>query len=242
MRYLRSVSWVFEQKEWPTTLLCLAVASLVPMVGPITASGYQAAAAVELGRGGACEQVRPFDLNALTDYLLKGLRLFLVGLVAGVLIIPIALAGIAGLALVAAVGGAGAAGSGTDVGPLLAVVFMTGGLLISAAAIGISSLATPLWLRAAHLDDLAAAYDFEFCKDFWHRAGLAALACHFGMAGIAIALCLAGMLCCFVGIFPAIALIFLAQAHLYAQLYRLYLERGGTPIVAPPTAPRPEAR
>ena len=232
MRYLRSVSWVFEQKDWPVTLLCLAVASVVPMVGQVVANGYQAAVTVELGRGGSREQMQPFDLNALTDYLLKGLRLFLVGLVAGVLLLPLVFIGIAGLGLVAAFAGASAAGSGADPGPLLAGVMVTGGLLIAAVAVGISSLVAPLWLRAAHLEDLAAAYDFEFCKDFWRRAGWAALACQFGMAGIAIALSVVGMLCCFVGIFPAIALIFLAHAHLNAQLYRLYLERGGTSIVA----------
>lgn len=237
MRYLRSVSWVFEQQDWPITLLCLAVASFVPMVGPVVANGYQATVAVELERGDSRERVRPFDLNSLIEYLVRGLRLFLVGLVIGVLLLPLIFVGILGLALATAAVGAVAAGPGREPGAAFALVMVTGGLLLGAVAIGVSSLGAPLWLRAAHLEDLAATYDLAFCKEFWRRAGWAAVACHFGMAGIAIALVVAGMLCCFVGIFPAIALIFLVQAHLYAQLYRLYLERGGTPIAAaPPSA------
>ncbi|QQR74476.1 MAG: hypothetical protein IPJ17_02460 [Holophagales bacterium] len=236
MRYRRSVSWVFEQKDWPITLLCLAVASLVPMVGPIAANGYQAAVAVELGRAPGREQVRPFDLSALTVYLMTGLRLFLVGLAASVALLPLLFAGIAGLGLVTALVGATAARPEAHPGPLLAAVLVAGTLLIATVALGVASLVAPLWLRAAHLEDIAAAYDVAFCRDFWRRVGWASVACHFGMAGIAIALFALGMLCCFVGIFPAMALVFLVQAHLYAQLYRLYLERGGTPIAdAPPS-------
>ena len=237
MRYLRSVSWVFEQKDWPITLLCLAVASLVPLAGPVAVNGYQAAVAVELGRASGREQVGPFDLNALVSYLMTGLRLFLVGLAASVALIPLVFAGIAGLGLVTALVSATAAHPGANPGPLLAVVLVAGGLLLATVMVGVTSLVAPLWLRAAHLEEIAAAYDFAFCRDFWRRVGWASVACHFGMAGIAIVLFALGILCCFVGIFPAMALVFLAQAHLYAQLYRLYLERGGTPIAAaPPSA------
>lgn len=236
MRYGRAVSWIFEQKDWPMTLLWLAAASLVPMVGQIVANGYQAAATVELGRGGAAEQVRPFDLSRLAEYLIKGLRLFLVGLVASVLLVPVVLVGIFGLGIAAAVAGA-AAGSGGEPSVLVLVVLGAATLALALLSVGVASLVAPLWLRAAYLDDLGAAYDLEFCKDFWRRTGWSAVLCHLGMAVLAIGLVLAGMLACLVGIFPAIAIVFLAQAHLYAQLYRVYLDRGGMPITPPATTP-----
>ncbi len=236
MRYSRSVSWIFEQKDWPLTLLWLAAASLVPMVGQIVANGYQAAATVELGRGGAPEQVRPFDLNRLADYLIKGLRLFLVGLVASVVLVPVILVGIFGLGIAGAVAGA-AAGSGGEPSVLVLLLLAGGVLALALLAMGVASLVAPLWLRAAYLEDLGSAYDLEFCKDFWRRVGWTAMACHLGMALLAIVLVLMGMLACFVGIFPAIAIVFLAQAHLYAQLYRIYLDRGGMPITPPATSP-----
>jgi hypothetical protein len=41
---------------------------------------------------------------------------------------------------------------------------------------------------------------------------------------------LLGLLLCCVGTYPATALVMLAQAHLYLQLYELFLQRGGEPI------------
>lgn len=39
-----------------------------------------------------------------------------------------------------------------------------------------------------------------------------------------------GSLFCFIGIFPAIAVLVVAAAHFRAQLYRIYLARGGSPL------------
>jgi hypothetical protein len=39
-----------------------------------------------------------------------------------------------------------------------------------------------------------------------------------------------GLLVCCVGFYPATTLVMLAQAHIWFQLYQLYLARGGTPI------------
>ncbi len=47
-----------------------------------------------------------------------------------------------------------------------------------------------------------------------------------------------GMLFCFVGIYPATALVEFAQTHLLYQLYEEYLRRGGQEIPLPP-APVP---
>ena len=41
-----------------------------------------------------------------------------------------------------------------------------------------------------------------------------------------------GILTCFVGMYPAAALISFAHHHLDLQLYELYLERGGSPVEA----------
>src|SRR5690606_23358444 len=125
----------------------------------------------------------------LADYLIKGLRLFLVGLVASVVLLPVIFVGIFGLGIAGALAGA-TARPGGEPSVLALVVLVGGALAVALLAMGVASLVAPLWLRAAYLEDLAAAYDLEFCKDFWRRAGWTALLCHLGMAALAIALVL----------------------------------------------------
>jgi hypothetical protein len=44
---------------------------------------------------------------------------------------------------------------------------------------------------------------------------------------------LLGYLACFIGVYPAVVILGMAQQHLVAQLYRLYLDEGGQPINSP---------
>ena len=48
MRYLRSIGFVTTNPQWGLTLLALAVASLIPWIGPVIANGYQSSLVVEL--------------------------------------------------------------------------------------------------------------------------------------------------------------------------------------------------
>jgi hypothetical protein len=45
-----------------------------------------------------------------------------------------------------------------------------------------------------------------------------------------------GVLCCYVGMFPAMTIAMAANAHVRAQLYRIYLARGGAPFPWGPEA------
>jgi hypothetical protein len=48
---------------------------------------------------------------------------------------------------------------------------------------------------------------------------------------------LGGLVLCVIGIYPAMMVAFLAQAHFHYQLYEIYLSRGGEPIpLMPPQA------
>lgn len=224
MHYLRSIGFVFEQQRWPTTLALLALASLVPMIGPVVANGYQAALVVDLQRRGDDHNSAGFDLERLTDYLLRGLRIFVVGLVASVALLPL-------IALILIGGGVTMAFASANEQTAL-VLFTTLAMAVASALVAVALAVgiAPLWLRAAFLDDLGAAFDLAFCRDFWRRTWGPCVASSVFMFGAAIVLVLAGMLLCMVGIFPAIALVFVMQSHLYWQLYREYLERGGTPL------------
>ena len=55
-----------------------------------------------------------------------------------------------------------------------------------------------------------------------------------GVTGLSAAL-IGSALCC-IGVYPAAALVHFAQYHLLAQLYGLYLERGGEPLASSTSA------
>ena len=237
----RALSYVFARQGWPMTLLFVTLAMLVPLVGPITANGYQAVVARHVARHGDREWPL-FDFERLADYLLRGLRVFVVSLVAGVIILPVAFVvvwvTVIVSALLAAAGGEHGAVT-TCIGFVLMAISIA---LFLALIFGAMALVTPLWLQAGINPDLSGALDFAFLRDFLKRVGREVLIAHLVMVGIHIGLMVAGLLACFVGVFPAIGLMMLVQAHLYGQLYALYLERGGREIpeaLPPRTTPQP---
>ena len=237
----RAVSYVFARPGWPMTLLFVTLGTLIPLVGPMVVQGYQAVIARHVARQGDRDWPL-FDFDRLADYLMRGLRMFVVSLLAGVVILPVAFVvvwvTVIVSALLAAAGGEHGAVT-TCVGLVLMAISI---VLFLALIFGAMALVTPLWLQAGINPDFAGAFDFGFLRDFLKRVGREVLIAHVVMVGIHLGLMVAGLLACFVGVFPAIGLMMLVQAHLYGQLYALYLERGGGPIPesAPPrTNPQP---
>lgn len=236
MQHRRSLAYVFERPGWPASVGLLAVAVLVPLVGPLLAMGYQSVLVEHLVRHG--ERDWPaVDLGRVTDYLHRGLRLFLVSLVVSVVVTPLAMAVL--------VGGHLAALLIWDRESALAIALVGCVVILEAVAFlavmyaGIAAI-TPMWVRAALDSDLAGIFDLGFSRDFLARTWKPLLLSHAWMLGASTLFFLAGMLACFVGVFPAAALIMLLQAHVYAQLYLLYRERGGRALpgeAAPAPAP-----
>jgi hypothetical protein len=230
----RALSYIFAREGWPMTLLFVTLATLVPLVGPVVVSGYQSVIAGHVARQGDRDWPL-FDFERLAEYLVRGIRVFVVSLLAGLVIMPVALLVVWLTAIVSAI----IAAAGQEAGTL--VVIVTGALMLVSLVLfvtlifGAMALVTPLWLQAGLNPDFAGAFDFAFLRDFLGRVGREVLIAHLVLVGIHLGLLLAGVLACFVGVFPAIGLMMLVQANLYGQLYALYLERGGRAI--PESAP-----
>src|SRR5579872_4223366 len=73
--------------------------------------------------------------------------------------------------------------------------------------------------------DLGGA--FLFAWTFWATVGWATFGTGFVFMFLSLGVTIIGLICCFVGIYPANAIIQMAAQHLMCQLYRLYLDRGG---------------
>jgi hypothetical protein len=95
-------------------------------------------------------------------------------------------------------------------------------------------------IRAALLQDFGAAFALPWVRDFVARTWKAILLETVFLWLTAIPLMVLGYLMCFIGVYPAAALLTIAHWHLNLQIYRLYLARGGAPLAAkgfPPPIP-----
>jgi len=231
--YQRALRYQLDDPSWVTTLFFVTLGIIVPLIGPIVVQGYQGTVIEALARGGINAPPPPFDFAKLADYLLRGLRMFVVSLLVSLILLPVFWLGSV-VVLVTVLPTMHALGPGeglsTMVGCSLVAVF---GLLAVALGLAISVVVTPPIVRAALDRDLGGIFDFAFARDFLARTGADGWKAHLYLIGVNLGLFVVGMLACVIGVFPAIAFGMLVQAHLYGQLYLLYLHRGGRRVEAP---------
>lgn len=152
----------------------------------------------------------------------------LVALVVGVCLVPaIYIVLIIGVFAIAAI----VAAAGEDVGPVIGfVLVILGFLCFMALVFAMNVFIQPMLLRAALTQQFGQAFQFGFVRDFVRRVGKEMfLALLFQMV-VGMLLTLLGMVACFVGVYPAIIVMMLMQAHLQFQVYELYRARGGEAI------------
>jgi hypothetical protein len=227
IEYVRMYQYVFDNPNWMINILLGAVCAIIPLIGPLVMVGYQfEVIGALLATQGA--RYPDFNFNRFADYLMRGLWPFLVQLVATFVLAPVLF--IVFFVPMMIIFGIGAA-AGEDAAP---VIFTIGMLLLGLIMIPLSALFTllmlPPLLRAGLAQDFVEGFNLAWAMDFlkktWPESFLAILFLMFtaGLLGIL------GMLACYIGLFVMLPVIFLAQAHMYYQLYLLYLSRGGTPV------------
>jgi hypothetical protein len=234
--YRQAILGPFASAQWALNVLWVMLGMLVPLIGPIVVMGYQGTMVEALARGGVGAAMPDLQLERLAEYLLRGVRIFVVSLVVGVVVTPLGMAIIFVCNIVAAVL-MGHRGASMVLGFLMIATGVALFLLLLALSM---VLTTPLWVKAALESDLGRAFDFAFLRDFLRRAGKETLLAHLFLFVLNLGLMLVGFLACMIGMFPAMAIAMLVQAHVQGQLYLLYVRRGGTVIaLPPPTAPAP---
>lgn len=254
MRYERSYGFVFNNPNWLTNLALGAVCAIIPIIGPIVFIGYCFEVIDALLRRRQRERDRAlqtradpmdegimevlpaeedhdselypdFSFSRFADYLMRGIWPFLAQLIAGLVIGMIAAAFlILGMVL------AGVAARAADSAVLFFIVYGLCLLLYFFLVILAGILTMPLYLRAGLSCDFASAFSMEFFRDFLKRVGKEVVLAELFLMATGVLLAILGLLLCYVGIFPATALLFYARHHLEYQLYELYLERGGVPV------------
>jgi hypothetical protein len=235
VEYMRSYNYIFENPNWMMNVLwgflCILSTSVIPILGQLVLLGYQyeVVEALFLARG---SKYPDFDPNKFVDYLGRSIWPFLVQLIVSLVLVPIML--VICLPLFFAVG-AGAAAAGEDVGPIIGI-FGIGLVVIltMALSIGMVLFLVPMTLRAGLQQDFGAAFDFAWVKDFVAKTWVEMILTTLFLMISSMVVVILGMLAFCIGMYAAIAIVMLAQAHIYYQLYMVYLSRGGKPIPLKP--------
>lgn len=239
LEYLEAVRFIWTNPNWVVNLLlsslCLFAASVIPILPQLVLMGYQCEVLEGL-------VLRPrgmypdFKMDRLADYLVRGLWPFVVALLLGLAIVPIMLLVLAGpLIGLAVLGGAGGE-EGLSIGAMILLPLLF--LLVIAASLFFNVAMVPFLLRAALTQDIGGAFDLAFAKDFVRRMWKETLIAGLFLTAVAFAAQIVGLLLFCVGIFLTFPVLHFAQVHLGAQLYRVYLARGGEkiPLKTPATS------
>jgi hypothetical protein len=227
LQYGRAWSYAFESSQWALNLLFGTIVTFIPVIGYLLLYGYQFEIIESLHRDPR-RTYPDFDFSRFADYLVRGVWVLLMSLFVAVVLMPVSLVlYVGGMIVVAAT--ASAVGE-EAAGIVVAVGFLLVALAIFVVTIPLTVAFTPLMIRAGLSQDLSVAFDFAWIKSFlaktWKEIALGTL---FLIVTSPLVVLLGAVFFC-VGMYPAMVLVMLAQAHLYYQYYELFLRRGGEPV------------
>src|SRR6476620_925070 len=142
MEYMRAYNYIFEDPNWMTSVLLLAViclGAMIPGVGIVLQLlfyGYMFEIIDWLLKSQG-RQYPSFDFGRFGDYFGRGVWPFLVGLICSIVLFPVIYFGlIVGVLIVAGISSAG----GDNVGPILGILFGTAGLVVFFAVVFAASM------------------------------------------------------------------------------------------------------
>jgi hypothetical protein len=144
-----------------------------------------------------------------------------------IFVIPMYALMFVGMMCTGVVGSAGG-DAGAGIAVLVFMVFLM--VLVLVLTVGMILVLTPILIRAGLTQEFGEAFKFGWVKDFIGRTWKEMLIFALVMMVGSVVLGMIGMAVFCVGLLAAAALMMMAYAHMYYQLYELYLARGGEPV------------
>ena len=223
MQYLQPfLYFVRKPNTGYKNVLIGCLGTLVPVVGEMVLLGYRAKVSEELERDPDLKDHPDVDLDRLAVYLQRGIWPYLVKFLSLMFLMSIGV-------VISAIVGIGVYQIVRE--PILAFgVFY---LLYFVCFLLATTLVWPMEYHAQITGKFAPLADFRFAIRFartcWFSTFVAVLM-HTMLSGVTLML---GLVLCGVGFYPAIVIVQMAEQHLMTQLYLLYLEEGGEPLIRP---------
>ena len=233
-----AIKFIFMMERPWTTILLAVVTLFIPVVGGLAMFGWHCEIMQRLQRKHP-QPIPEYSFSDLMVYVTRGVVPFAVQLVVS---LPAALL-VVGLVLVGFVTAAVAGGASRSAGDpnfaLIAVVCVVA-VAAGSAVLALTAVCSHAAVTRAELtEDFGAALAIRplmaYLKSMW-LSTLGALLLFSVVTGVG---SLAGLLCCYVGVFPVAIIMGVATVHLRHQLYCKYLARGGEAIDVKAAAPLP---
>jgi hypothetical protein len=210
MDFGRSFTFAFEDKNWLTKIGIAGLLLLIPILGQIIVAGW----AVEIARRVIHREAELLpDWSNFGDLLVKGLKVFVIGLVYSLPVI---------LLQVCLQGGLTAAFSNadTDTQNMLGIFTACLGCVAAILGFALGLLASVAMGKFAATDDLGSAFRLGEIVSLLRAAPGAYLLAFLGVI-IAGFLSLFGLILCIIGVVFAYAWAFTVQGYLYGQAYNV---------------------
>jgi len=230
---LEAVRFPFQGPDWTHNMLLGSVFVIIPLVGPLALGGWMCEVLQRLERGHP-RPVPKLDFRDFGHYLGRGVAPFVAGLVLGMLCAFLWMGG-----FIVALGGGLLVSSASENALLAGVFYGLGGILCLVGLAAAAIIGHPAMLRAELTEKigegLALGKLFRFARIAWWQI----LYRTFLLTCLSVPLALGGYCLCLVGVYAAMVVIVMANAHLRWQIYRYYLARGGEPIAVKPAEALP---
>jgi hypothetical protein len=231
--YMEAIRFPFQGPHAWMNILLISVGNMIPVIGPIVVSGFVYDTFEALFRQKRT-YAPPFDLDRLSEYLMRGVWLFLVQMIVSFLFVMpsmfvLMIAHFAGMIMME---------EGGDAAPLGAVV-MGGGHLFHIVIMGLMSFVMiPVVIRVGLAQDFAKGFDFAWFRSFLGKMWIEMLVVTLVMTFLSIAYVFIGFALFCVGIFFLAGVLFPTAMYLQYQLYLVFLGRGGKPVEMKEPSPK----
>lgn len=233
VNHSQALNFVFESPSWIQNILLLTLCVFIPIVGPIVVYGYQFEMIEYLHRSRG-SRYPDFTFNRFSEYLSRGLWVFLVALIINLVAIPliwgIMFGGIVVIGLVAGTVGPDAAGMSM----ILTVPFFV--VAMVTAWVFMAIIMAPMLLGAGLAQDFGQGFNMSFISEFISNTWKQIIVSTLVVVMVSFATTLVGALAVCIGMYFAMSYMMMVMAHLGWQMYELHLSKGGARIPLKPVA------
>jgi hypothetical protein len=235
LQYFAAFRYAFRSADWLQSLLLASVALLIPVFGKVALVGYYYEIVERLHRDPAAA-CATFDFKRFSTYCNRGvwtylLLLSIVGVLQPVLQIPLQYT-IMGVIFAFS----SSAQTGAIVATVAAAVWL---FLLVGIWLLMMFVYQPLALRGGLSQELPRMFRLAWLIDFGKKMWPEILLTNLWMFVASCILLPLGLLVMLFGVLPATVWLTVAGAHLSAQMYDLFLQRGGEPIRLHPAEAEP---
>lgn len=212
----RAFTFAFEDKDWLKKIGIAGLIMIIPILGQIIVAGW----AVEIARRVIHRDAEPLpDWTNFGDFLVKGLKVFVIGLVYSLPVILLQACLQGGMA-------AGLNGADSDTQNILSIITACVGCVAAILGIVLGLFAAVGMSKFAATDDLGAAFRFGEIISLFRAAPGAWIMTLLGVM-IAGLLSTLGLILCIIGVIFTYAWAFTVQGHLYGQAYNVATSKTG---------------